>query len=84
MHMTTIPSRNAALASRQASCNGSGVIVIPTEDGPWKSACEGCRNCTPTTTAPTSARAAVAQLDQRAAAVSRVFAATDTHDDDPF
>lgn len=61
-------------APATATCDGSGLIVILTEDGPWTSACLGCWHCTPGKVAITDA--------QRAARATEVFSVA--LDDEPF
>lgn len=45
MVLPSIPLTPTALA--RATCDGDGLITMPTPDGPEHFACLGCRHCTP-------------------------------------
>lgn len=70
---SSIPTASVPRALLTAVCDGSGLIVIPTPDGPDLSACFGCRACT-SSGGTTPAR--------RAASVAAVFASC--ADDEPW
>lgn len=66
----TIPTGSLLAARERGGCNGEGLVVIRTEDGPDVTTCPGCRHCTPTTARPAAEVAAAAR-----AATARVFCA---------
>jgi hypothetical protein len=57
MVLPSIPLSPQAIV--RALCDGTGTIVLPTDDGPEVLACDGCRSCTSRHEAPSqhSARA---------------------------
>lgn len=70
---TFIPADRVAYALTYATCDGSGLITVPTEDGPEHGACDGCTACRRPAGAP----------DTLALRRARAFAAATTrHDDD--
>jgi hypothetical protein len=58
MLLPSIPVSHQALV--RASCDGAGLITLPTEDGPEHFACDGCRSCTTAAEAPSRHRARLA------------------------
>jgi hypothetical protein len=50
MLLPSIPVSHQAIV--RARCDGSGLITLPTEDGPECFACDGCRSCTTRNEAP--------------------------------
>lgn len=58
----TIPRAMARAALVRATCDGTGLITFPTEDGPEHYACHGCRNCARTGADVTPRRAPFAGL----------------------
>lgn len=64
-----VPSARAAQVAAAAICDGTGLIIVPTADGPETSACFGCRACTPIAVDPVRAE------QRRAANLRDVFAA---------
>ncbi len=55
-----VPTAFTAYARTMAICDGSGLIIFPTEDGPELSACHGCSACRSAHTPVTPARRAAA------------------------
>lgn len=72
---TFIPTTRVAYALTYATCDGSGLITVPTADGPEHGACDGCTACT----RPAGAPAAPDSLALRRA---RAFAAATSRADD--
>lgn len=72
-----VPAASAPRARSRATCDGTGLVVIPTEDGPERSACLGCSQCN----APAGAYAVSVNVARLAA---DPFAGMPVDDDEPF
>lgn len=78
--LVEIPAASVPAAIARALCDGSGLITIPTADGPEHAACLGCSSCR---RADAERVTAVAQSPAvRASRLADVFAAA--ADDEAF
>lgn len=77
-----VPAARARQVALVALCDGTGLIIVPTDDGPETSACFGCRACTPAASTEVPALDVIRVQQRAAAALRDLFA--DAPDDEPF